>query len=109
MVVVTPFDLLAGDLLDVLLKTCEILLRQLQVPCLEVLTQLLKLSLDLLKIGWLVLRTLSIVSRAGGEQIAAQDANDRHVFTSSLRETNGKVALLLKQAARQVRRLEHNI
>jgi hypothetical protein len=91
---------------------------------------MLKLSLDLLKIGRSALRTPSIVCRTRGEQIAAQNANESHDCTSfkdlkiefalflvqagsssrsakPLRAlagySNGKCTVFLKQSARQFR------
>jgi hypothetical protein len=61
-----------------ILRQCgEIGLRLLQISRLQILPQLLKLSLDLLKRGRCILRSLRILSRAG-KQIAAKDANDGH-------------------------------
>jgi hypothetical protein len=44
---------------------------------------LLKFSFDLLEIGWNILGAMRFLSRTGGKQIAAEDPDDGHFYTSS--------------------------
>jgi hypothetical protein len=110
-------------------------LRRRKITGMQILPQLLKFGFDLLEYGCIALIALRILSRARGEQIAAKDANDRHICTSSknLRtksdflvveacssigspnhlhtlagKTNGKAALLLRHAACQSREIKRN-